>query len=40
MHYPPGRQNECDEKGLGKVYAPTEQIMKMAKDGKLFHPIV
>ncbi len=27
-------------KGLGKVYAPTEQIMKMAKDGKLFHPIV
>jgi len=25
-------------KALGKVYEPTEQIMKMAKDGKLFHP--
>ena len=26
-------------KALGKVYEPTEQIMKMAKDGKLFHPL-
>jgi len=26
-------------KALGKVYEPTEQIMKMAKEGKLFHPI-
>jgi 3-hydroxyacyl-CoA dehydrogenase/enoyl-CoA hydratase/3-hydroxybutyryl-CoA epimerase/enoyl-CoA isomerase len=26
-------------KALGKVYEPTEQIIKMAKDGKLFHPL-
>ena len=26
-------------KALGKVYEPTEQIMKMAKDEKLFHRI-
>ena len=26
-------------KALGKVYEPTEQIMKMAQDGKLFHPL-
>ena len=26
-------------KSLGKVYEPTEQIKKMAKDGMLFHPI-
>jgi len=24
---------------LGKVYQPTQQILKMAKEGKLFHPI-
>jgi len=26
-------------KKLGKIFQPTEQILKMAKEGKLFHPI-
>ena len=32
-------QSAEKRKSLGKVYEPTEQIKKMAKDGMLFHPI-
>ena len=32
-------QSAEKRKALGKVYEPTEQIKKMAKDGMLFHPI-
>ena len=32
-------QSAEKRRSLGKVYEPTEQIKKMAKDGMLFHPI-
>ena len=32
-------QSAEKHRSLGKVYEPTEQIKKMAKDGMLFHPI-